>query len=84
MMRLRKTGVPHIKNLEDLEKAGILVTAGHLDSLDEISLEYMDLSNVPFNIFNNLAKIIKNQIHLLKLLVSVFLCWKIASVRTCI
>ena len=63
-MRRLKSKYPHIKNLVDLVRADVLITAGHLNALEEISIEYIDLSNEPFNIINNLTKIISNGIRL--------------------
>ena len=45
-----------IKTLQDLGFAGVLASAGHLDSIKKLYFENIDLTSVPINIVGNLAK----------------------------
>jgi len=45
-----------IKTLQDLGFAGVLASAGHLDSVKKLYFENIDLTIVPINIIGNLAK----------------------------
>ena len=59
-----------ISNLDDLEKVGVLATSEHLDSVDRLELSSVDVSNVPSNILNGLAKIIGEELYLKNVRVS--------------
>jgi len=54
-----------INNLEDLEYAGVLASAGYITHVDVLSLYHVDVSSIPVNIINSLAKIVDNQIRLI-------------------
>ena len=45
-----------ITNLDDLETAGVLASAGHLNSFKKLFIYDIDVSNIPVNIVNNLMK----------------------------
>merc|ERR1719378_1211266 len=45
------------ETLEDLEGVGVVATAGHLNSVERIFLEGIDVTSIPTNIVNNLLKI---------------------------
>ena len=47
-----------IKNLEDLVYAGVLATAGIITQVDKLILSQVDVSSIPVNIINSLAKIV--------------------------
>merc|ERR1719282_1201430 len=51
-----------IDNLDDLETAGVWASAGHLDSVKELKLLRIDITNVPINIVNSLAKIVEYEL----------------------
>merc|ERR1719342_1357650 len=51
-----------INNFEDLEYAGVLASAGYITHVDELTLYYVDVSSIPFNIINSLFKIVDGQI----------------------
>ena len=53
-----------IYNLEDLEYAGVLASAGYITQVDYLSLFKVDVSSIPVNIIINLAKIVKKRIYL--------------------
>jgi len=55
-----------INNLEDLEYAGVLASAGYITHGDVLKLEliHVDVSSIPFNIINSLVKIVDNKIFL--------------------
>jgi len=53
-----------INNLEDLEYAGVLASAGYITHVDVLSLYHVDVSSIPVNIINSLAKIVDNKIFL--------------------
>jgi len=55
-----------ITNIADFEHAGILASAGFIETVNEVNLKGADLSNIPFNIINGLFKIVKKQISLEK------------------
>jgi len=55
-----------IKTLDDLEKAGILASAGYLYSLEKLSLQEIDIENVPINLVNCLIKVVKYQLRFWK------------------
>ena len=44
--------------LEDVETAGVLAFTGHLESVEELNLSYIDLSSVPSNIVSSLLKLV--------------------------
>jgi len=55
----------HLKifNMDDLEMAGVLASAGHLDFLRILDLtDDVDLTNIPFNIVNSLFKVVRNEL----------------------
>ena len=45
-----------ITNLDDLETAGVLASAGHLNLFKKFFIYDIDVSNIPVNIVNNLMK----------------------------
>ena len=45
------------ETLEDLERAGVVATAGHLNSVRHTVLEGIDVTSLPTNIVNSLFKI---------------------------
>jgi len=47
-----------IKNLEDLVYAGVLASAGIITQVDKLILSQVDVSSIPVNIINSLAKIV--------------------------
>jgi len=47
-----------IDKLVDLEYAGVLASAGYITHVDELSLNEVDVSSIPSNIINSLAKIV--------------------------
>jgi len=49
----------HIENVDDLETAGVLASAGYLEPLEDsvVSIQFIDVTNVPFNIVNSIAKV---------------------------
>ena len=49
-----------IDNLNNLEIASVLASAGYLDSLQTFYIEKLDLSSVNVNILNNLTKLVKD------------------------
>jgi len=52
---------------DDLEMAGVLASAGHLDSLEGMMINgcnYVDLTSIPFNIVNSLFKVVRNELNL--------------------
>merc|ERR1719300_1345147 len=49
-------------NLVDLEYAGVLAFAGFITQVDLLSLYYVDVSSIPTNIINSLAKIVEKDI----------------------
>jgi len=49
-------------NLVDLEYAGVLASAGFITQVDLLSLYYVDVSSIPTNIINSLAKIVEKDI----------------------
>jgi len=53
-----------INNLEDLEYAGVLASAGYITHVDELRLTRVDVSSIPVNIINSLAKIVDDLIQL--------------------
>jgi len=55
-----------IHNLEDLEYAGVLASAGYITHGDVLKLEliHVDVSSIPFNIINSLVKIVDCRIQL--------------------
>ena len=53
-----------IQSLDDLETAGILASAGNLESLNKLDIQFIDVTNVPINIFNSLAKVVKYLLYL--------------------
>ena len=54
-----------IDNIHDLEIAGVLTSAG-LDALETLHLYKIDVTNVPINIVNNLAKKARYELRLEK------------------
>jgi len=55
-----------IKSADDLEKAAILASAGHLHSIEKLALQEIDIENVPIKLVNCLAKVVKDQLRLWK------------------
>jgi len=54
-----KFGRIAIQNLNDLETAGVLASAGYLEPLTDLHvlIRFIDVTNVPFNIVNSIAKV---------------------------
>jgi len=59
-----KFGRIAIQNLDDLEKAGVLAAAQNLVSVKDLFLQSIDVTNVPINIVNSLAKVVEGTFHL--------------------
>jgi len=53
-----------IKSIEELEYAGVLATGGVIDTVEELNLNYVNVSSIPVNIINNVMKIVKGSIFL--------------------
>ena len=51
-----------IENIDELEIAGVLACAGHLESLENLKISHLDVTNIPVNIVNSLIKIVKVEI----------------------
>ena len=51
-------------SLDNLQTAGILASAGNLESLNKLDIKFIDVTNVPINIFNSLAKVVKYLLYL--------------------
>ena len=58
-----KYGRIFIQNLDDLETLGVLASAGNLEILDDLYLTAIDVTNVPINIVNSLAKIVNGSLY---------------------
>ena len=56
----------YIQNVDDLETAGVLASAGNLEPLEDsdVYIEFIDVTNVPINIFNSLAKVVNHFLYL--------------------
>ena len=50
------------ETLEDLERAGVVATAGHLTSVKSIVLKGIDVTSLPSNIVNSLLKIARGNV----------------------
>ena len=50
------------ETFEDLERAGVVATAGHLNSVKRIFLEGIDVTSLPTNIVNSLLKIARGNV----------------------
>ena len=48
-----------INSIEELEFAGVLATGGVIDTVEELNLNYVNVSSIPVNIINNVMKIVK-------------------------
>jgi len=55
-----------IKNLDDLEIAGVLASAGYLNSVVDLYIHFIDVTNVPINIVNSLAKVVEGTLYFKK------------------
>jgi len=55
-----------ITTLEDFELAGVLASAGYVDTVKSLLLVRVDVFDIPSNIINNLVKIVKETIILQK------------------
>jgi len=53
-----------IRTLEDFELAGVLASAGYVDTVKSLLLVRVDVFDIPSNIINNLVKIVKESITL--------------------
>jgi len=53
-----------INSIEELEYAGVLATGGVIDTVEELNLNYVNVSSIPVNIINNVMKIVKGIIFL--------------------
>jgi len=53
-----------VKNLQELENAGVLATAGKLNSINDMRLTNIDVSSVPIDIINNLTSRVGSRITL--------------------
>ena len=53
-----------ITNLSEVESAARLVTAGLIEEFNSMNFAEVDIGDIPVNIMNNLAKVIKNEIDL--------------------
>jgi len=53
-----------ITNLSEVESAARLVTAGLIEEFNSMNFAKVDIGDIPVNIMNNLAKVIKNEIDL--------------------
>jgi len=53
-----------ITNLSEIESAARLVTAGFIEKLNCMTVVQVDIGDIPVNIMNNLAKVIKKHIDL--------------------
>lgn len=51
-----------LESLKEVETAGVMASTGHLDSLDELYIRNVDVSNIPVNIVNNLTKIVRGSL----------------------
>jgi len=51
-------------NMSEIESAARLVTAGFIEELNFMFLVGVDIGDIPVNIMNNLAKVVKNRIAL--------------------
>jgi len=51
-------------SLDNLQTAGILASAGNLESLNTLDIQFNDVTNVPINIFNSVAKVVKYFLYL--------------------
>jgi len=58
----------NVDSLEDVETAGVLASTGHLGSLVMLNIRYVDVSNIPVNIINNLTKAVRGQLSMFKVL----------------
>merc|ERR1712058_22124 len=55
-----------IKDLDDLEIAGVLASAGYLNSVVDLYIHFIDVTNVPINIVNSLAKVVEGTLYFKK------------------
>ena len=53
-----------INSIEELVYAGVLATGGVIDTVEELNLNYVNVSSIPVNIINNVMKIVKGIIFL--------------------
>ena len=51
-----------LKNIDDLVTAGMMSLAGKIESVDNLSIRWIDLTNVPIGIVNSLIKIVKGML----------------------
>jgi len=49
-----------INSIKDFEYAGVLATGGKIETVEELSLKFVDVSSIPNNIINNVMKIVKD------------------------
>ena len=66
MEKITRNGLPSTinTNMSEIESAARLVTAGFIEELKYMSLVKVDIGDMPVNIMNNLAKVVKERIFL--------------------